>query len=74
LTVQITMSGAAHLMDAIDRPSVTTVRTSIDYAPAAPKTSFWPQFHTVNMLAGALKIWPFKDNFHSSEEGAKKRR
>lgn len=68
LTMQITMPGSAFLMDAVDRPSVTTVRTSIDYAPDAPKTSFWPQFHTVNMLAGALGIWPFKDNFHSSEK------
>lgn len=67
LTTQITMAGAAHLMDAVNRPSVTTVRSSIDYAPEAPKTSFWPQFHTANLLAGALGIWPFKDNFHSSE-------
>lgn len=68
LTVQITMPGASHLMDAIDRPSVTSVRTSIDYSAEASKAGFWPQFHTVNLLAGALGIWPFKDNFHSSEK------
>lgn len=70
LTMQITMAGAAHLMDAIDRPSVTTVRTSIGYAPDVSKESFWPQFHIVNMLADALGVWPFKDNFRSSEEHA----
>lgn len=67
LTVQITMPGAANLMDAIDRPSVTTIRTSIDYSAEASKAGFWPQFHTVNMLANAIGIWPFKDNFHSAE-------
>ena len=67
LTVQICMAGAAHLMDTVDRTQTTTVRTSIDYAADVSKESFWPQFHTVNMLAWALGIWPFKDNFQSSE-------
>ena len=67
LTMQITMAGAAFLMDALDRESVTTVRTSIDYKAGLSKESFWPQFHTVNLLAWALGVWPFKDNFHSSE-------
>lgn len=67
LTVQLTMAGAAHLMDAVDLPSVTSVRTSIDYKADAPKTGFWPQFHTVNMVAAAVGIWPFKDNFQSAE-------
>ncbi|MEQ9504031.1 MAG: hypothetical protein RIT81_44660 [Deltaproteobacteria bacterium] len=68
LTTQITMPGASHLMDVVDRPSVTTIRTSIDYSAEASKAGFWPQFHTVNMLAGALGVWPFKDNFHSAEK------
>ncbi|MBW2524287.1 MAG: hypothetical protein JRI23_08940 [Deltaproteobacteria bacterium] len=67
LTVQICMAGAAFLMDAVDRPSTTTVRTSIDYQPDVSKESFWPQFHTVNMLAAGLGVLPFKDNFRSAE-------
>ena len=68
LTVQLTMPGGAHLMDTVDRPAVTTLRTSIDYAPGIAKQAFWPQFHTVNMLARAVGVLPFKDNFHSSEK------
>lgn len=67
LTMQICMAGAADLMQAVDLPAVTTVRTSIDYKAGVSKESFWPQFHTVNMLAWAVGVWPFKDNFHSSE-------
>lgn len=67
LTTQLTMGGGAHLMDAAGRRAVTTFRTSIDYHAGAAKTGFWPQFHTVNMVASALGIWPFKDNFHTSE-------
>ena len=67
LTVQLCMAGGAHLMDAVDRGAVTTARTSIDYRRDISKESYWPQFHTVNLLAAALGVWPFKDNFHSSE-------
>jgi hypothetical protein len=66
-TVQLCMAGAAHLMDAVDRDAVTTARTSIDYRRDLSKESYWPQFHTVNMLAAALGVWPFKDNFQSDE-------
>lgn len=68
LTVQICMAGAANLMSALDLPAITTVRTSIDYRKGISKESYWPQFHTVNMLAWALRVWPFKDNFQSAEK------
>jgi hypothetical protein len=68
LTMQICMAGAAELLDSIDKPAVTTSRTSIDYQPSVSKESFWPQFHTVNMLARAIGILPFKDNFQTSEK------
>jgi len=67
ITMQLCMAGAAHLIFTLDMPAVTTFRTSIDYHPAISKESYWPMFHTVNMLASALGIMPFKDNFHSSE-------
>ncbi len=61
------MTGGAHLMEAAAHENVTTVRTTIDYTANFCKECFWPQFHINNMLAGALGVWPFKDNFHSGE-------
>jgi len=68
LTMQLCMPGAAHLMDSVDRTSYTTIRTSTDYSPGISKESYWAQFHTVNMVASALGLLPFKDNIWSSEE------
>jgi len=48
--------GPAHFMNAVRMPAATTVRTSIDYMAGAPKTMFWPQFHTVSMLAWAVGL------------------
>jgi hypothetical protein len=67
LTMQLCMSGAVHLLSALEMPRATTIRTSIDYRRGLSKESYWPQFHTVNVLAWAIGVWPFKDNFHSSE-------
>lgn len=67
LTTQICMTGGAHLMEAASHENVTTVRTTIDYMANVCKECFWPQFHINNMVAGALGVWPFKDNFHSGE-------
>jgi len=67
LTMQLCMAGAANLLDALDRPVATTIRTSIDYAAGVSKESFWPFFHQVNMLAWAVGLLPFKDNFHAAE-------
>ncbi len=68
LTMQLCMAGPGHLLYALDMPAVTTFRTSIDYKKEVSKESFWPMFHTVNMLTSAVGIWPFKDNFWSSEK------
>jgi len=68
LTMQLCMEGAAHLMDSVDRTSYTTVRTSTDYHADLSKETYWPQFFTVGMLASAVGLWPFKDNFQSSEK------
>lgn len=70
LTMQLCMSGAAHLLDSLRRPAVTTIRTSTDYQPSVSKETYYGQFHTINMLAAAVGLWPFKDNFHSSEDHA----
>ena len=68
LTMQLCMAAAPHVLDSVKRSSPSTVRTSIDYAANVCKACYWPQFHTVNMVAEALGLWPFKDNFQSSEE------
>lgn len=68
LTMQMCMAGTANLMQAASLPAVTTIRTSVDYAKNVSKETYWPQFHTVNMLAAAVGIWPFKDNFQMSEK------
>lgn len=67
LTMQLCMADAGHLIASVDMPSVTSARTSIDYQPDLSKESFWPQFHTINVLAWGLGLVPFKDNFHSGE-------
>ena len=66
LTVQLCMAGPAHFLEAVRMPRVTTARTSIDYLAGTPKTMFWPQFHQVNLLAWAVGVLPFKDNFQTT--------
>ncbi len=68
VTTQLCMAAAPHLLDSVHRSAPTTVRTSIDYAANVCKACYWPQFHTVNMVVATLGLWPFKDNFRSSEE------
>lgn len=67
MTMQICMPGPAHLLDAVDRHAVTTVRTSVDHMTEYAKEAFWPAFHIVNMIAASLGLLPFKDNFHTTE-------
>lgn len=67
LTMQLCMASPAHLLDALDRPAVTSVRTSIDYTPSISKESYWPQFFSVAMLAWEVGLLPFKDTFRTSE-------
>ena len=61
------MAEASHLLSALDHPNVTTIRTSVDYAVGLAKEVYWPQFHTAGMLAWAVGVLPFKDNFQSDE-------
>jgi len=60
------MANPAHYMYAVNMPAVTTARTSVDYLAGTPKVLYWPQFFQVNMLAWAVGVLPFKDNFQSS--------
>lgn len=67
LTMQLCMASPAHLLDALDRPAATSIRTSIDYTPSISKESYWPQFFTVAMLAWEAGLLPFKDTFRTTE-------
>ncbi|MBP7127274.1 hypothetical protein KBD49_13000 [Myxococcota bacterium] len=67
LSVQICMPGPAHLLDALDRPATLTVRTSADHMTPFAKEAFWPAFHIVNLVADAVGLLPFKDNFLTRE-------
>lgn len=67
LTMQLCMPGAAHLMDSVFRQTPTTTRTSTDYKANLSKETYWPAYTTINLLASALRLWPFKDVFLSSE-------
>jgi len=68
LTVQMCMAEGAQLLSALDHPNVTTFRASVDYATDLAKEAYWPQFTTTGMVAWALGVWPFKDNFQSAEK------
>lgn len=70
LSVQLCMAGAAHLLESVRYANATTVRTSVDHRQALAKEAYWPQFHTVAMVAWALGFLPFKDTFRSSEPWA----
>lgn len=67
LSVQICMPGPGHLLDALDRPATVTVRTSADHMTPFAKEAFWPAFHIVNLVADAVGLLPFKDNFLTRE-------
>jgi hypothetical protein len=67
LTMQLCMASPAHVLDAVDRAAVTTVRTSVDHMTPFAKEAYWPAFHTVNLVTTALGLLPFKDNFLTTE-------
>jgi len=67
MSVQICMPGPGHLLDALDRPSFLTVRTSADHMTQWAKEAFWPAFHIVNLVADAVGLLPFKDLFLTRE-------
>ena len=69
LTIQYCMPWPRHIMQSLEIPAVTQVRVSDDYRPG---NSQW-KIGDTTMLAHALGLASFKDNFHSSpiEKGCK---
>ena len=66
LTVQLCMASPGFFLQQVKHDNVTQVRTSGDYQAIFPKTYFWPAFHKTSMLAYAVGLWPFKDNFQTT--------
>ena len=67
LTIQYCMPWPRHIMQSLEMPAVTQVRVSDDYRPGNTQ---WQIGHTT-MLAHALGLAAFKDNFHTSEDQSK---
>ncbi|MFO8057065.1 MAG: hypothetical protein R6V10_07205 [bacterium] len=66
LTVQLCMASPGFFLQQVKHDNVTQVRASGDYQAIVTKTYFWPAFHQTSMLAYAVGLWPFKDNFQTT--------
>ena len=53
-------------MQAVKYPNITQIRTSDDYMAGMPKEIHWLPFTKTSMLAWAVGVYPWKDNFLSS--------
>ena len=60
------MASPEFFLQQVKHANVIQVRTSGDYQAIVPKWYYWPSFQTTSVLAYAVGIWPFKDNFQSS--------
>jgi len=66
LTVQLCMASPGFFLQQVKHPNVTQVRTTRDYHAYMTKERYWPDFHVNNLMAYAVGLWPFKDNFHTT--------
>jgi hypothetical protein len=60
------MANPGFFMQAVKYPNVTQIRTSDDYMAGMPKEMHWLPFTKTSMLAWAVGVYPWKDNFLSS--------
>jgi len=65
ITLQYCMASPRHFMQSSKYGNLTTIRTSADRLTPAR----WTQFLYTSRLASALGVWPFTDNFLSTETG-----
>lgn len=63
LTIQYCMASPRHFMQSSKYGNLTTIRTSADRLTHAR----WTEFLYTSRLASALAVWPFTDNFISTE-------
>jgi hypothetical protein len=65
VTMQYCMASPRHFMQASKYSNLTTIRTSADRL--GPDK--WTDFLYTSRLASAMGVWPFTDNFKSTETG-----
>lgn len=65
LTIQYCMASARHFLHSVLHNNVVTIRTSQDRMQPFQ----WLNFLYTSRLASALGLWPFTDNFLSTETG-----
>ncbi|HXK03852.1 MAG TPA: hypothetical protein VMS37_15730 [Verrucomicrobiae bacterium] len=63
LTMQYCMASARHFLQSAKYSNITTIRTSADRL----ERDKWSDFLYTSRLASALGVWPFTDNFLSTE-------
>ncbi len=63
LTMQYCMASARHFLQSSKYDNLTTIRTSGDRL----QRDHWTDFLYTSRFASALGVWPFTDNFSSSE-------
>jgi hypothetical protein len=63
LTVQYCMASARHFLHSVWHNNITSIRTSADRM----QPSHWTNFLYTSRLASALGLWPFTDQFLSTE-------
>ncbi|MHA1341001.1 MAG: hypothetical protein ACTSRZ_14865 [Promethearchaeota archaeon] len=68
-TIQYCMSNPGMFLTSIKFDNVSFARTSGDYHPRWPRIYDYRFFSQTNILAYALRLWPFKDVFRSQCEG-----
>ena len=65
VTVQLCMSYPRHALQSVEMPTATQIRASDDHMPGVDSTSQW-NLQWSSMLAWALGLAPFKDNYWST--------
>lgn len=69
VTIQYALSSAGMNLTSVKLNAVSYARTAQDYHPRWPRSYDFKPFAQSNILAYALRLWPFKDVFRSTCEG-----
>jgi hypothetical protein len=69
VTLLYALSSPGINLASVKLEAVSSVRTAQDYHPRWPRSYDYKPFVQSNILAFALRLWPFKDVFRSTREG-----
>lgn len=67
ITMQLCMASPEFFLQQLKHGNATHARVSHDYKGGLAKSFFWVPFHEASLFAYAVGLWPFKDNFQSSQ-------